>query len=153
MSRVAGRNGSIEEGDDVSAHESVALEDALVSAYCWQPTRMQRLTPADLDEIQWPPVASFAPAQSMHTVWVDASGDGIPEDAPATPHRVIREVGELVSLGLRPAAAVTSRRRPAMWVSPLGKGMEAGAAVSKPRSQCAVLPDVGHQSKPRSRRV
>jgi putative hydrolase of the HAD superfamily len=34
-------------------------------------------------------------ALGMHTVWVDEAGAGVPVDAPVTPHRVIRAIGEL----------------------------------------------------------
>lgn len=32
----------------------------------------------------------------MHTIWVDAEGAGLPPDAPATPHRTIRVIEELL---------------------------------------------------------
>ena len=35
----------------------------------------------------------------MHTIWVDEAGDGLPADAPATPHRIIRQIGELLHEG------------------------------------------------------
>jgi putative hydrolase of the HAD superfamily len=43
--------------------------------------------------------ADVAPAVAlgMHAVWVDASGGGVPGDAPARPHRIIRTIGELLS--------------------------------------------------------
>jgi putative hydrolase of the HAD superfamily len=31
----------------------------------------------------------------MHTVWIDLTGDGLPHDAPATPHRIVRGIREL----------------------------------------------------------
>jgi putative hydrolase of the HAD superfamily len=32
----------------------------------------------------------------MHTVWVDEAGSGVPDAAPATPHRIIRAISELL---------------------------------------------------------
>ncbi len=32
----------------------------------------------------------------MHTIWVDARGRGLPEDAPVRPHRIVRAIAELV---------------------------------------------------------
>lgn len=31
----------------------------------------------------------------IHTIWIDETGDGVPADAPARPHRVIRAISEL----------------------------------------------------------
>ena len=41
--------------------------------------------------------ADIAPAVAlgMHTVWVDALGDGLPEGARVQPHRVVRSIAEL----------------------------------------------------------
>lgn len=33
----------------------------------------------------------------LHTVWVNAAADGLPADAPVTPHRTIRHIGELLT--------------------------------------------------------
>jgi FMN phosphatase YigB (HAD superfamily) len=33
----------------------------------------------------------------MHTIWVDATGRGVPPDVAAKPHRVIRAVAELLT--------------------------------------------------------
>jgi putative hydrolase of the HAD superfamily len=42
--------------------------------------------------------ADIAPAVAlgMHAVWVDELGDGLPEGAPARPHRVVRSISELL---------------------------------------------------------
>jgi putative hydrolase of the HAD superfamily len=42
--------------------------------------------------------ADIAPAValSMHAVWVDEQDLGLPEDAPARPHRIVRAISELV---------------------------------------------------------
>jgi putative hydrolase of the HAD superfamily len=43
--------------------------------------------------------ADIAPAVTLglHTVWVDEAGAGLPHDAPARPHRVVRAIRELVA--------------------------------------------------------
>jgi putative hydrolase of the HAD superfamily len=33
----------------------------------------------------------------LHTIWIDETGDGLPADASATPHRIIRSVSELLA--------------------------------------------------------
>ena len=33
----------------------------------------------------------------LHTIWIDEVGDGLPADAPAQPHRVIRAISELLT--------------------------------------------------------
>lgn len=42
--------------------------------------------------------ADIAPAVElgMHAVWVDERGEGLPEGAPTTPHRIIRAITELI---------------------------------------------------------
>ena len=42
--------------------------------------------------------ADIAPAVAlgMHTVWVDGAGAGLPDDAASRPHRVVREISELM---------------------------------------------------------
>jgi len=42
--------------------------------------------------------ADIAPAVAlgMHAVWVDEAGNGVPDDAPAAPHRTVRAIAELV---------------------------------------------------------
>jgi putative hydrolase of the HAD superfamily len=37
-----------------------------------------------------------AVALGMHAVWVDAAGEGLPQDAPARPHRIVRTIRELL---------------------------------------------------------
>jgi hypothetical protein len=32
----------------------------------------------------------------MHAVWVDGEGAGVPQTAPARPHRIVRAIRELV---------------------------------------------------------
>jgi putative hydrolase of the HAD superfamily len=41
--------------------------------------------------------ADIAPAVEMglHAVWVDEAGDGLPDDAPVEPHRIVRAITEL----------------------------------------------------------
>jgi putative hydrolase of the HAD superfamily len=39
-------------------------------------------------------------ALGMHTVWIDEAGEGVPVGAPATPHRVIRQIAELAAAAL-----------------------------------------------------
>jgi putative hydrolase of the HAD superfamily len=31
----------------------------------------------------------------MHTIWIDLAGEGLPHDAPATPHRIVRGIRDL----------------------------------------------------------
>jgi putative hydrolase of the HAD superfamily len=33
----------------------------------------------------------------LHTIWIDEAGDGLPTDAPAKPHRIIRAISELTA--------------------------------------------------------
>jgi putative hydrolase of the HAD superfamily len=42
--------------------------------------------------------ADIAPAvgMGMHSVWVDATGDGLPADTPVRPDRIVRAISELV---------------------------------------------------------
>lgn len=42
--------------------------------------------------------ADIAPAVrlGMHAIWVDEAGEGVPDGAPAQPHRVVRTISELI---------------------------------------------------------
>ena len=47
------------------------------------------------DNLQW----EIEPCRrlGLHTVWVDVRGHGLPEDAPAAPHRTVRAIAELTT--------------------------------------------------------
>ena len=46
------------------------------------------------DNLEWE--VAGAQKLSLNTVWVDHTGGGLPDDAPATPHRTVRLISELL---------------------------------------------------------